>query len=72
VYFVLLGVGGFLIGLVVGRWWALVLPAAFAAWILTGDTGDVPVWAVALFTAGIAALGVLVGVAVRRVTRRTG
>jgi hypothetical protein len=71
VNFGLLGIGGFLIGVLVGRSWALVLPAAFATWLLTRDTGDVPAWAVALFTARVAAVGVAFGGDVRRYTRKT-
>lgn len=56
---------GVVIGLVVGRWWALVAAIAFAAWIWRTMEVEAPSWVLALGYGGIAALGIAGGVVVR-------
>jgi hypothetical protein len=68
---VLLHVGlvfsGLILGLIVGRWWALAAPAAFGAWIAVNtDVGDVPAWFLGAGLAALPAAGIAAGVAGRR------
>jgi hypothetical protein len=64
---------GAIIGLVVGRWWALLAALAVFVWIYT-ETGvdEVPHWALALMYAGVIAVGIAAGVACRAALRRSG
>ena len=61
---------GFAIGLVVGRWWTLVLAVGFAAWIWATTEVEIPHWLLALFYGGASALAISAGVAVRARARR--
>jgi hypothetical protein len=57
---------GTIVGLVVGRWWALV--AALVVFVLIGTQSgvdEVSPWGLALMYAGFIAAGVAVGVTVR-------
>ena len=58
--------GGALVGLVVGRWWTLVAPAAFAVWVYFASEVEVPSWYLALVYGLSGAAGVVVGVLARR------
>jgi hypothetical protein len=63
---VLIG-GGFLLGLIIGRWWALTAPAALGLWAGLSFTNlEVPAAWIAFAYAGMGALGVLIGLVVRR------
>ena len=65
-YLVAIGVG-FVIGLIVGRWWALLAGVAFAFWIgATTDVDEVPPWFLALGFGVVAVGAIAAGVAVRR------
>ena len=58
--------GGALLGLIVGRWWALAAPLAVGVWIaFETEVEAVPPW----FLGGMYALGGAVGVAVGIVLR---
>ena len=59
-------VGGMLVGLLVGRWWALAAPAAVGIGIAGLSEIDVPGWILGVGYALIGAVGVAVGVLVRR------
>ena len=61
---------GFVIGLAVGRWWALALAVAFAAWIWRTIGVEIPHWLLGMFFGGFAAIGIAAGVALRRRLRR--
>ena len=66
---VLIG-GGFVLGLLVGRWWALAVPVGFGAWvaIVAGEL-EVPDWFLGLVEGGIGCVSVGVGIVVRRLIR---
>jgi hypothetical protein len=61
--------GGLTVGLLVGRWWALI--TALAVWLFVALTGDFhgPAWAVGIGMALLAALGIAVGVIIRTIAR---
>lgn len=64
-------VAGFLVGLVVGRWWSLVVAVVLAGWIWAEwDDIEVPSWLLALVYGCAAALAIAFGVWVRTRTRR--
>ena len=70
---VVLVIGGAILGLVVGRWWALL--AAFlvpVAFIPAGEDSDgFPEWEIALYAfAPVALLGLVVGVGARKTLAR--
>ena len=58
--------GGFLLGLLVGRWWALAGAAAAGIWIALWEEVEIPGWLYGLLAGGLAGLGVAVGVFLRR------
>ena len=69
-YLVLVG-GGFTVGLLVRRWWALVLPAGLGVWIALESELEVPGWFLGLVYGALGAAGVGLGILVgRRLTRR--
>ena len=57
---------GFVIGVVVGTWWAMVFAVAFAIWIWATSEVEVPSWFLAIGYGSIAAAGIAVGVVTRR------
>jgi hypothetical protein len=59
-------VGGLVVGLVVGRWWALVVPAGFGVYIALVSKVEVPPVLLGAVYAAISALGVAAGVFLRR------
>jgi hypothetical protein len=61
--------GGLVLGLIVGRWWALI--AAPIAWLVVALTGDFdgPAWAVGIGMGLLAALGLAVGVLIRNIAK---
>jgi hypothetical protein len=70
---VLLGLAGFTIGFLLGRWWALLLALALVPLsVAAGDTlGEGPVWAYVLYIyAPFACVTLAAGVGARRVTER--
>jgi hypothetical protein len=59
--------GGFLVGFLAGRWWVLVVALMPGVWAgLTYTSLEVESWWFGLVFGAMAALGVLLGVAVRR------
>ena len=67
---VLIG-GGFLLGLIIGRWWALIAPTALGVWAgLTFTDLEVSAVWLGFGFAGLAALGVLLGLGARRLAGR--
>ena len=66
---VLIGVG-FILGLLVGRWWALVAPVGFGVWVTIVSEVEVPGWFLGLAYGVIGCVGVGLGVAARRTMRR--
>ena len=63
-----------MIGLAVGRWWALIAAVVFGGWIWAVNEVEVPSWFLALAYGATAALGIALGVVARRAlgTRRSG
>src|SRR5262249_49993979 len=67
VIFVAVFAGGLALGLLVGRWWIVLAPVAFGAWIAaTTGVDEVPPSFLGLAYALPGALGVGIGVIVRR------
>lgn len=61
---------GFILGLVVGRWWTLSAAAAIGVWIaLVTGVDEVPPWFLGTAYATLAAFAIAVGVSVRKRTR---
>jgi hypothetical protein len=69
----LIGIGiGFLIGLAIGRWWALVIAAGFGIWVGgEANVDEVPHWFLGLAYGAITALGIAAGIVARRASRST-
>jgi hypothetical protein len=61
---------GFVVGVVVGRWWALVAAIIFGAWIWSESTLEVSAWFIGSAYAGIAAAGIAAGVLLRKFVAR--
>ena len=58
---------GFLVGSLVGRWWALLAAVALGVWIaLWAEVDAVPGWYLALVYSGFTAAGISAGVLLRR------
>jgi hypothetical protein len=57
------------LGFIVGRWWALLGPAAFGVWIGFTTDVEVPHWFLGAAAAVASAIPVVVGVAMRRAYR---
>jgi hypothetical protein len=64
---VIFGLPGLVVGLLVGRWWAVLAPVALGALtLLAGDGGaEANPWELATFVVLPAAVGTLTGVLVR-------
>jgi hypothetical protein len=64
---------GLILGLIVGRWWALAAAAAVGLWIAT-TTGvdEVPPWFLGAAYAVLAGAGVLAGIGVRKLLPSRG
>jgi hypothetical protein len=58
---------GMVVGFFVGRWWALLAPFGFGAWVWTATGVDeVPPWLLGALYAVAGCVGVTVGVLLRR------
>jgi hypothetical protein len=67
VIFVATLAAGLVIGAITGRWWIVLAPVIFGVWIAaTTDVDEVPPWFLGLAYAVVGAVGVLIGVLVRR------
>jgi hypothetical protein len=70
VLYLILLLAGLILGLAVGRWWALVAAAGIGVWIaVVSEVDEVPPWFLGAAYAVLAASGIAVGVAVRKRTR---
>lgn len=61
---------GMLVGLIVGRWWALLGSIAVGIWIGFHSDVELPSWFLGVAYAALSAVGIAVGIAVRRYARR--
>jgi hypothetical protein len=61
---------GLILGLAIGRWWALFAAVAFGAWIWETTHVEVSHWVLALGYGGIAAIGIAIGVLIRKRARK--
>jgi hypothetical protein len=62
---------GVAVGLLVGRWWALLAGLGIFLWIGTSAELEVSSWALGLVYAGIASAGIAAGVACRAALRHS-
>jgi hypothetical protein len=62
--------GGFLLGLIVGRWWALAAPVGVGAWVVVVSEVEVSAWFLGFAYGGVAAVSVAAGVLLRRFASR--
>jgi hypothetical protein len=70
VLYVTLVFGGLILGLIVGRWWALAAAAALGAWIaVSTEVDEVPGWFLGAGYAVLTGVGVAAGVTGRRLMR---
>jgi hypothetical protein len=60
------GGGGLLLGLLLGRWWALAGAIAAGIWIGIVEEVEIPGWLYGLLGGGLAALGIALGVFLRQ------
>jgi hypothetical protein len=71
VLYLLLIVGGLVLGLVFGRWWTLGAAAVAGIWVaLVSEVDEVPGWYLGLGYAVLMAVGIAVGVVTRKGLRR--
>lgn len=64
-------VSGLAVGLLIGRWWALVAAPVFGAWVgATTGVDEVPHWYLGFGYGAFAASGIALGIFVRRRLRR--
>jgi hypothetical protein len=59
-------VGGFVVGLVVGRWWVLLLAAGIGLWIGVSEEVEVPGWYLGTGYAAVSGFAMALGVLLRR------
>jgi hypothetical protein len=57
--------GGFLLGLLVGRWWALAAAPLTGLFIGLWEKVEIPGWLYGLLAGGLVAIGIALGVALR-------
>jgi hypothetical protein len=58
--------GGLVLGLIVGRWWALLGAVGVGLWIGLWEEVEIPGWFFGLLAGGLALVGIGVGVLLRR------
>lgn len=63
---------GVVVGLLIGRWWALLAALGIFLWIGTSAEVEVSPWALALAYAGITSAGIAAGVLGRAALKRSG
>jgi hypothetical protein len=62
---------GLVVGLAVGRWWALVVAIGLGVWITLDSTVDeVPAWFLGAGYAALAGVGIAAGIGVRKLAVR--
>jgi len=65
--YLILVVGGLILGLAVGRWWTLVAAAGIGIWVATvSEVDEVPPWFLGAAYAALAAFAIAVGIVVRK------
>jgi hypothetical protein len=69
IWTVILGVG-LILGVVVGRWWALLAAVAFGVWIWRNTGVEISHEFLGFVSGGFAAIGIAAGVFVRRRLKR--
>jgi hypothetical protein len=57
---------GFVLGVAVGRWWVLSASVAFGIWIGASEEVEVSSWLIGFGYGGLAAIGIAIGLLVRR------
>jgi hypothetical protein len=63
---------GLVVGVIVGRWWALGAAVAVGAWIaLSTGVDEVPPWFLGLIYAAFTGAGIMLGIILRRSDRST-
>ena len=67
--YVALVFGGLILGLIIGRWWALAGAAALGAWMALITEVEVPGWYLGAGYATLTAVGIAAGVGARRLMR---
>jgi hypothetical protein len=65
-------VGGFFLGLVLGRWWALLASAGLGLWVASTSEVEVSASYLGLVYAVISGLAIVLGIALRRVLSTRG
>jgi hypothetical protein len=71
VLYLVLVLGGVILGLIVGRWWTLAAAVGIGAYIgVVSEVDEVPPWFLGAAYGALAAVGITVGVAVRRLGGR--
>ena len=63
-------VGGFLVGILFGRWWALLVAVGTGVWIALVEEVDLPGWVIGGGYAVVVGAGIALGVAARKMLRR--
>jgi hypothetical protein len=62
--------GGFLLGLILGRWWALIAAAAVGVLAAVFEEIELEGWFLGLMYAVLAAVGISIGILTRHFARR--
>jgi hypothetical protein len=70
VLYLILVVGGLVVGFVTGRWWALAAAGALAVWTATASEVEVPGWYLGLAYGLLSGAGAVVGVLARKSLRK--
>jgi hypothetical protein len=58
------------LGLLVGRWWALVAAAGLGVWVAVSEEVELDGWFLGLLYALLAAVGIALGILTRRYAAR--
>jgi hypothetical protein len=58
--------GGFVVGFVIGRWWAVAAAVGFGIWVALAEEVEIDGWWLGLAYGVLAGIGIIAGVAVRR------
>jgi hypothetical protein len=61
---------GFILGLLVGRWWTLAAAIGFGVWVAMVSEVEVPGWFLGLWYCAIGCAGIVSGIAIRRAIHR--
>ena len=59
-----------MIGLSVGRWWALIAAAGLGVLVAVSDESELDGWFLGVLYAGLTALGISIGLVTRRFAKR--